>query len=210
MRVRSRSCGRRSAADPCQRTGYAPGEFAQRDMWQPNVETPLGFDHTDKSRCINQRRLGLKRPTAREGRQLSGLSAAEARCRVLEREISGGGRGRRDVTEETRIAEGVMLQAAFREHIACRAAAIRCRSLASSARRRIAAHHASVVFSVRSPVSSWRIDCLYGTTSLKTPGRPSAAPRNFRSLLPRLNAGPVGARGRRPMELAAQPGTKSA
>lgn len=29
--------------DPCQRTSYAPGELAQWDLWQPDVEIPVGF-----------------------------------------------------------------------------------------------------------------------------------------------------------------------
>jgi transposase len=29
--------------DPCQRTTYAPGELAQWDLWQPDVEIPVGF-----------------------------------------------------------------------------------------------------------------------------------------------------------------------
>lgn len=34
--------------DPCQRTTYQPGELAQFDLWQPDVEIPLGFGQTDK------------------------------------------------------------------------------------------------------------------------------------------------------------------
>ncbi len=34
--------------DPCQRTTYAPGELAQWDLWQPDVEIPLGFGQHDK------------------------------------------------------------------------------------------------------------------------------------------------------------------
>jgi len=34
--------------DPCQRTSYAPGELAQFDLWQPEVEIPLGFGQADK------------------------------------------------------------------------------------------------------------------------------------------------------------------
>jgi transposase len=34
--------------DPCQRTSYAPGELAQWDLWQPDVEIPLGFGQRDK------------------------------------------------------------------------------------------------------------------------------------------------------------------
>jgi transposase len=34
--------------DPCQRTSYAPGELAQWDLWQPDVEIPLGFGQHDK------------------------------------------------------------------------------------------------------------------------------------------------------------------
>ena len=34
--------------DPCQRTSYVPGELAQWDLWQPDVEIPLGFGQADK------------------------------------------------------------------------------------------------------------------------------------------------------------------
>jgi transposase len=34
--------------DPCQRTTYAPGELAQWDLWQPDVEIPLGFGQAAK------------------------------------------------------------------------------------------------------------------------------------------------------------------
>jgi transposase len=34
--------------DPCQRTSYRPGELAQFDLWQPDVEIPLGFDQAAK------------------------------------------------------------------------------------------------------------------------------------------------------------------
>ena len=34
--------------DPCQRTTYAPGELAQWDLWQPDVEIPVGFGQHDK------------------------------------------------------------------------------------------------------------------------------------------------------------------
>jgi transposase len=34
--------------DPCQRPTYAPGELAQWDLWQPDVEIPLGFGQADK------------------------------------------------------------------------------------------------------------------------------------------------------------------
>lgn len=34
--------------DPCQRTWYQPGELGQFDLWQPDVEVPLGFGQTDK------------------------------------------------------------------------------------------------------------------------------------------------------------------
>jgi transposase len=34
--------------DPCQRTMYQPGELAQFDLWQPDVEIPLGFGQADK------------------------------------------------------------------------------------------------------------------------------------------------------------------
>ena len=32
--------------DPCQRTWYFPGELAKFDLWQPDVEIPLGFGQT--------------------------------------------------------------------------------------------------------------------------------------------------------------------
>lgn len=34
--------------DPAQRTDYRPGELVQFDLWQPDVEIPVGFDQTDK------------------------------------------------------------------------------------------------------------------------------------------------------------------
>jgi transposase len=34
--------------DPCQRTHYGPGELAQFDLWQPDVEIPLGWGQADK------------------------------------------------------------------------------------------------------------------------------------------------------------------
>jgi transposase len=34
--------------DPSQRTWYRPGELAQFDLWQPNVEIPVGFGQTAK------------------------------------------------------------------------------------------------------------------------------------------------------------------
>lgn len=34
--------------DPCQRTSYRPGELAQFDLWQPDVEIPVGFEQTTK------------------------------------------------------------------------------------------------------------------------------------------------------------------
>jgi hypothetical protein len=34
--------------DPAQRTWYRPGELAQFDLWQPDVEIPVGFDQTAK------------------------------------------------------------------------------------------------------------------------------------------------------------------
>ena len=34
--------------DPCQRTSYRPGELAQFDLWQPDIEIPLGFGQADK------------------------------------------------------------------------------------------------------------------------------------------------------------------
>ena len=39
--------------DPCQRTHYLPGELAQFDLWQPDVEIPVGFDQADKLWVIN-------------------------------------------------------------------------------------------------------------------------------------------------------------
>jgi transposase len=37
------------APDPCQRTTYRPGELAQFDLWQPDVEIPLGYGQA--ARC---------------------------------------------------------------------------------------------------------------------------------------------------------------
>jgi hypothetical protein len=34
--------------DPCQRTSYRPGELAQFDLWQPDVEIPVGHGQADK------------------------------------------------------------------------------------------------------------------------------------------------------------------
>jgi transposase len=34
--------------DPCQRTSYEPGELAQFDLWQPDVDIPLGHGQVDK------------------------------------------------------------------------------------------------------------------------------------------------------------------
>lgn len=34
--------------DPCQRTDYRPGELAQFDLWQPEVEIPVWHNQTDK------------------------------------------------------------------------------------------------------------------------------------------------------------------
>ncbi len=34
--------------DPCQRTDYRPGELAQFDLWQPDVEIPVWNNQTDK------------------------------------------------------------------------------------------------------------------------------------------------------------------
>ena len=34
--------------DPVQRTSYRPGELAQWDLWQPDVEIPVGFDEAAK------------------------------------------------------------------------------------------------------------------------------------------------------------------
>ena len=36
------------APDPCQRTYYRPGELAQFDLWQPDVEIPLGHGQAEK------------------------------------------------------------------------------------------------------------------------------------------------------------------
>ncbi len=35
--------------DPCQRTTYRPGELAQFDLWQPDVEIPVGFGQAAKA-----------------------------------------------------------------------------------------------------------------------------------------------------------------
>jgi transposase len=38
--------------DPCQRTSYMPGELAQWDLWQPDIEIPLGFGQAEKLWCV--------------------------------------------------------------------------------------------------------------------------------------------------------------
>jgi transposase len=39
--------------DPAQRTTYRPGELAQWDLWQPDVEIPVGFGQTFKGWVVN-------------------------------------------------------------------------------------------------------------------------------------------------------------
>jgi transposase len=39
--------------DPVQRTSYRPGELAQWDLWQPDVEIPVGFGQTTKGWVVN-------------------------------------------------------------------------------------------------------------------------------------------------------------
>jgi transposase len=39
--------------DPCQRTSYRPGELAQWDLWQPDVEIPVGFGQGLKGWVVN-------------------------------------------------------------------------------------------------------------------------------------------------------------
>lgn len=39
--------------DPVQRTSYRPGELAQWDLWQPDVEMPVGFGQTTKGWVVN-------------------------------------------------------------------------------------------------------------------------------------------------------------
>ena len=39
--------------DPCQRTSYWPGELAQWDLWQPDVEIPVGFGQSFKGWVVN-------------------------------------------------------------------------------------------------------------------------------------------------------------
>jgi transposase len=34
--------------DPCQRTSYRPGKLAQFDLWQPDVDIPVGFGQHDR------------------------------------------------------------------------------------------------------------------------------------------------------------------
>jgi transposase len=38
--------------DPCQRTLYLPGELAQWDLWQPDIEIPLGPGQAEKLWCV--------------------------------------------------------------------------------------------------------------------------------------------------------------
>jgi transposase len=39
--------------DPCQRTSYRPGELAQWDLWQPDVDIPVGFGQSFKGWVVN-------------------------------------------------------------------------------------------------------------------------------------------------------------
>jgi transposase len=39
--------------DPCQRTTYRPGELTQWDLWQPDVEIPVGFGQFTKGWVVN-------------------------------------------------------------------------------------------------------------------------------------------------------------
>lgn len=39
--------------DPSQRTSYRPGELAQWDLWQPDVEIPVGFGQSFKGWVVN-------------------------------------------------------------------------------------------------------------------------------------------------------------
>src|SRR4051812_4529655 len=39
--------------DPAQRTSYRPGELAQWDLWQPDVEIPVGFGQSFKGWVVN-------------------------------------------------------------------------------------------------------------------------------------------------------------
>lgn len=39
--------------DPAQRTSYRPGELMQWDLWQPDVEIPVGFGQVDKLWVVN-------------------------------------------------------------------------------------------------------------------------------------------------------------
>jgi transposase len=39
--------------DPCQRTSYRPGELAQWDLWQPDVEIPVGFGQSIKGWVVS-------------------------------------------------------------------------------------------------------------------------------------------------------------
>jgi transposase len=38
--------------DPCQRTSYRPGELAQWDLWQPDIDIPLGHGQSEKLWCV--------------------------------------------------------------------------------------------------------------------------------------------------------------
>jgi hypothetical protein len=49
--------------DPCQRTSCAPGELAQWDLWQPDVEIPLGFGQhaiARRARCVRRHAAGAR------------------------------------------------------------------------------------------------------------------------------------------------------
>jgi transposase len=65
------------APDPCQRTSYRPGELAQFDLWQPDVEIPLGHGQADKlwvivGACGFSRYLGAWMIPSRAGHDVLG------------------------------------------------------------------------------------------------------------------------------------------
>jgi transposase len=106
--------------DPCQRTFYMPGELAQWDLWQPDVEIPLGFGQADKlwvvtsvagfSRFIG----GWMVPTRAAHDVLGGMShvleqfAAVPRCAVWDQEgcIGAWRHGRQVLTREFQAFRG--------------------------------------------------------------------------------------------------------
>ena len=108
--------------DPCQRTTYAPGELAQWDLWQPDVEIPLGFGQTDKLWVVSAT-TGFSRfhggwmvPTRAGHDVLAGMLrvleqfGAVPRCAVWDQEgcIGQWRAGRQSLTREFQAFRGTL------------------------------------------------------------------------------------------------------